>query len=128
MFSQPKSAVHQQAAKLFLQYLRPLKRNYDINSAFENADRLLEQAYRQSVSLYCTTNIIKPNVFTFPGRNTLNSLTNQSSPPKIIKTTRDTYLGFGLIIHANNISIHLVRQSFKCVPSTAQYLKFPFYS
>ncbi len=60
MLSQPKSAAHQQAAKLLLQYWRPFKRNYDLNSAFENADRLLEQAYRQPVSLYCATNIIKP--------------------------------------------------------------------
>jgi hypothetical protein len=43
MLSQPKSAVHQQAAKLFQQHWRHLKRNYDLNSAFENAYRLLEQ-------------------------------------------------------------------------------------
>ncbi len=43
MLSQPKSAVHQQAAKLFQQLWRHLKGNYDLNSAFENADRLLEQ-------------------------------------------------------------------------------------
>ncbi len=43
MLSQPKSAVHQQAGKLFQQHWRHLKGNYDLNSAFENADRLLEQ-------------------------------------------------------------------------------------
>ncbi len=43
MLSQPKSVVHQQTAKLFLQYWRHLKENYDLNSAFENADGLLEQ-------------------------------------------------------------------------------------
>ncbi len=60
MLSQPKSAVHQQAAKLFLQHWRPLKGNNDLNSAFDNADRFLEQVYRQSILLYCATNIIKP--------------------------------------------------------------------
>jgi hypothetical protein len=45
MLKQPKSAVHKQAAKLFQQHWRHLKRNYsmNLNSAFENADRLLEQ-------------------------------------------------------------------------------------
>jgi hypothetical protein len=41
--SQPKSTVHQQAARLFQQHSHPLKGNYDLDSAFENADRLLEQ-------------------------------------------------------------------------------------
>jgi hypothetical protein len=43
MLSQPKSAVHQQATKLFQQHWRQLKGNCDLNSALENADRLLEQ-------------------------------------------------------------------------------------
>jgi|LakMenEpi03Aug12_release.lakeMendotaPanAssembly.Ray.scaffolds.fasta_scaffold1834275_2 hypothetical protein len=43
MLSQPKSAVHQQAAKLFLQHWRHLKGNYDLNSVFEKADRFLKQ-------------------------------------------------------------------------------------
>ena len=43
MLSQPKSAVHQQAGKLFQQHWRHVKGNYDLNSAFEKADRLLEQ-------------------------------------------------------------------------------------
>ncbi len=43
MLSQPKSAVYQQAAKLFQQHWRHLKGNYDLNSAFEKADRLLKQ-------------------------------------------------------------------------------------
>jgi len=43
MLSQPMSAVHQQAAKLFQQHWRHLKGNYDLNSAFEKADRLLGQ-------------------------------------------------------------------------------------
>ncbi len=34
--------MHQQAAKL-KQHWRHLKGNYDLNSAFEKADRLLEQ-------------------------------------------------------------------------------------
>jgi hypothetical protein len=42
ILSQPKSAVHQQAAKLF-QHWHHLKGNYDLNSAFEKADRFLEQ-------------------------------------------------------------------------------------
>ncbi len=43
MLSKPKSAMHQQAAKIFLQHWRHIKRNYDLNSAFEKADRFLEQ-------------------------------------------------------------------------------------
>ncbi len=43
MLSQPKSAAHQQAAKLFQQHWRHLNECYDHNSAFENADRLLKQ-------------------------------------------------------------------------------------
>jgi hypothetical protein len=48
MLSRPKSAVHQQAAKLFQQHWRHLKRNYDLNSAFEKAGRLLEQKHTGS--------------------------------------------------------------------------------
>ncbi len=40
MLSQPKSAVHQQATKLFQQHRRHLKGNYDLNSAFETADQI----------------------------------------------------------------------------------------
>jgi hypothetical protein len=43
MLSQPKSAVLQQAAKLFQQHWRHLKGNYELNAAFEKADRFLEQ-------------------------------------------------------------------------------------
>jgi hypothetical protein len=50
MLSQPKSAVHQQAAKLFQQHWRHLKGNYDLNSAFENADRLPENKSVPAVS------------------------------------------------------------------------------
>ncbi len=35
--------MHQQDAKLFQQQWRHLKGNYDLNSAIENADNLLEQ-------------------------------------------------------------------------------------
>jgi hypothetical protein len=52
MLSQPKSAVHQQAAKLFQQHWRHLKGNYDLNSAFENADRLLKQRRTSSQFYY----------------------------------------------------------------------------
>ncbi len=83
------SAVHQQAAKLFLQYFRPLKRNYDLNSAFENADRLLEQAYRQSVSLYCATNIIKPNFVRISWKKNFKFINKSEEPHKNYKTTRD---------------------------------------
>jgi hypothetical protein len=41
--SQLKSAVLQQAAKLFQQHWRHLKGNYELDSAFEKADKLLEQ-------------------------------------------------------------------------------------
>ncbi len=43
MLSQPKSAVHQQAAKLFQQHLWHLKGNYDLNPSFKNVDWLLDQ-------------------------------------------------------------------------------------
>jgi hypothetical protein len=43
MLSQPKSEVLKQAAKLFQQHWRHLKGNYELNSAFEKADRLQEQ-------------------------------------------------------------------------------------
>ncbi len=46
--SQPKSAVHQEDVKLFQQHWRHLKGNYDLNSAFENADRLIEQKFTGS--------------------------------------------------------------------------------
>jgi hypothetical protein len=49
MLSQPKSKVLQQAAKLFQQYWRHLKWNYELNAAFEKANRLL-------VSLNCAHN------------------------------------------------------------------------
>jgi hypothetical protein len=49
MLSQPKSAVLQQAAKLFQQ-----QGNYDLNSAYENADRLLEQNRTGSKFHYVT--------------------------------------------------------------------------
>jgi uncharacterized protein (DUF1778 family) len=45
MLSQPKSAVLQQAAKLFQQHWRHLKGNFELNAAFENADSLLEQRH-----------------------------------------------------------------------------------
>ncbi len=66
MLSQSKYAVHQQTVMLPQQYWRHLKTNYDLSSAFENADRLLEQkptAYRQSAYSipYYATNIIKQN-------------------------------------------------------------------
>ncbi len=48
MLSQPKSAVHQQAAKLFQQHWRHVNGSYDLNSAFEKADRLLEQKAYQA--------------------------------------------------------------------------------
>jgi hypothetical protein len=43
MLSQLKSAVLQQAAKLVQQHWQHLKGNYDLSSAFEKDDRLLEQ-------------------------------------------------------------------------------------
>ncbi len=42
MLSQLKSVMHQQASKLFQQHWRHLKGNYDLNSAFGKAERLLE--------------------------------------------------------------------------------------
>ncbi len=38
MFSQPKSALHRQPAKLFQQHWQHLKVTYDLKSAFENVD------------------------------------------------------------------------------------------
>jgi hypothetical protein len=51
MLSQPQSALHQHAAKLFQQHWRHLKGNYDLNSASEKADRLLEKKCTDS---HCT--------------------------------------------------------------------------
>ncbi len=48
MSSQPKSAVQRLAAKLFQQHWRHLKGNYDLNSTFDMADRLLEQKRNSS--------------------------------------------------------------------------------
>jgi hypothetical protein len=50
MLSKLKSAVHQQAAKLFQQHWRHLKGSYDLNSAFEKADSLLKQKHAGSDS------------------------------------------------------------------------------
>ncbi len=60
MLNQPRSAVLQEAAKLFQQHWRYLKGNYDLNSAFEKADRLLEQKRIGTQVHYnaCATNII----------------------------------------------------------------------
>jgi hypothetical protein len=44
MLSQPKSAVHQQTAKLLQQHWRHLEGYCYLNSAFEKANRLLEQS------------------------------------------------------------------------------------
>jgi hypothetical protein len=54
MLSQPKSAVLQQPAKLFQQHWRHRQGNYDLNSAFKNADRLLEQK-RTGSQFHCIT-------------------------------------------------------------------------
>jgi|LakMenE18May11ns_1017448.scaffolds.fasta_scaffold8688911_1 hypothetical protein len=43
MLSQLKSAVLKQATQLFQQHWRYLKGNYELNSALEKTDRLLEQ-------------------------------------------------------------------------------------
>jgi hypothetical protein len=45
MFSQPKTAVHQQTAKLFTKTMVTPQRELDLNSAFEKADRLLEEKH-----------------------------------------------------------------------------------
>ncbi len=57
MLSQLKSAVHQQPAKLF--HCRHLKENYELNYAFEKADRLLEQKRNGSQFHYivCATTL-----------------------------------------------------------------------
>jgi hypothetical protein len=62
MLSQPKSAVHQQTAKLFQQYWRHLKGNYDLTSGFENADRLLEQKRTGSQFHYTAPLTLKANL------------------------------------------------------------------
>jgi hypothetical protein len=61
MLSQPKSAVHKQAARLFQQHCRDLKRIVYLNSAFEKADRVQEQK-RTGSQLWqkWAANIIKP--------------------------------------------------------------------
>jgi hypothetical protein len=65
MFSQPKSAMQQQAAKLFQQHWRHLKENY-LNSTFEKGRQIT--GTKASVSLYCATNIISQLMFG-TGRN-----------------------------------------------------------
>jgi hypothetical protein len=45
MLSQPKTAVHQQTAKLFTKTIAALQRELDLKLAFEKADRLLEQKH-----------------------------------------------------------------------------------
>jgi hypothetical protein len=40
--------VHEEAAKLFQQHWRQLKGNYDLNAAFEKADRFIEQNFTGS--------------------------------------------------------------------------------
>jgi hypothetical protein len=66
ILSQPKSAKHQQTAKFFQQYLGHLKGNYDLNSSFENADRLLEQKRTGRVHYIEPINkIIKPTCVGF---------------------------------------------------------------
>jgi hypothetical protein len=54
MLSLSKSAVLQQSATLFQQHWGHLKGNYDLNSAFEKADRLLEQKRTGSHFYYNT--------------------------------------------------------------------------
>jgi hypothetical protein len=43
MFSQPKSAMQQQAANLFQQHWRHLKGSYYLNSTFEKGRQIQEQ-------------------------------------------------------------------------------------
>jgi hypothetical protein len=43
MLSQPKTAVHYQTTKLFTKTMAVLQRALDLKSAFEKANRLLEQ-------------------------------------------------------------------------------------
>ena len=62
ILSQPKSAVHQHAAKLFQQHWRHLKGNYDLNSAFEKTNRLLEQKRTGSQSHYIATLTLSANL------------------------------------------------------------------
>jgi hypothetical protein len=68
---QPTSASHQQATNLFQQHWRHLNGSYDFNSAFEKADKSLEQK-RISSPLYKNRQltILSQQQFTFTERKT----------------------------------------------------------
>ncbi len=71
MLSQPKSAVHQQAAKLFQQHCMavPQRELHNLNSAFEKADRLLEQKRKRShLSQNRQLTILRQRQFASTGR------------------------------------------------------------
>jgi hypothetical protein len=60
-------------------------------------------------SLYCAIYIIKQLCVGIYRKNVFNSITNQRSPQKNSKTTRDAYLCLDLTTLVNNMSIHLAR-------------------
>jgi hypothetical protein len=65
ILSQPKSAIHQQAAKLFQQQLQQwkhLKGSNDLSSAFENASRLIEQKRTGSKFQYIVPLTLQTNL------------------------------------------------------------------
>ncbi len=69
MLSQPKSAPA--GRQIISTTLAAPQRDYDLNSAFENAERLLDYRQSVSVSLYWNTNIISKLVlaFSYPKKN-----------------------------------------------------------
>jgi hypothetical protein len=112
MLSQPQFAVHQQAAKLFQR--RQLKRSYEVNSAFEKADKLLEQSVPAvNFTIFRHYNIMSQPVLAFTPRNIFFFNDKSEQPLKNSKTSRDPDLGQDLTIHVNKSHIHLVIQSLK---------------
>ncbi len=75
MLSQPKSAVHKQAANFFQWHCRHLKGNMYLSSAFEKADRAQEQKRTGS---QCEKNetltLLSQCELPFAGRNKLTAL------------------------------------------------------
>jgi hypothetical protein len=111
MLSQPKPAVPQHAAKVFQHYWQHLKGKFSLNSAFEKADRLLEQKHTGSQLHYFAPLALEANLCWHLPEEIFLFHNKSEEPPKKSKTTRNAYLGLEITIHVKNISIHLVTQS-----------------
>jgi hypothetical protein len=109
MLSQPKSAVHQQAVKLFQRHWRHLKGNYDLNSAFGKGRQITKTKVSTVFSPNCATNIISHLCSNLPEEIYFNEKLGRHF--KNSETTREAYLDLHLSVNIKNSSIHLVTQS-----------------